>query len=105
METTAFSPGVQAYMARGAQMMAAEATQRATMRGKKFDTIAVHGIYNMEAALANQGSKRVGHGFFALAFGVFGHSDIGAGGVVPQRSEIAVHGVAPVKMGVRVRNT
>ena len=26
------------------------------MRTKKFDTIAVHGLYNMEAALANQGS-------------------------------------------------
>ena len=44
METTAFSPGVQAYMTRGAQMMEAAARQRAIMRGKKFDTIAVHGL-------------------------------------------------------------
>ncbi len=29
---------------------------RAAMRGKRFDTIAVHGIYSMEEALANQGS-------------------------------------------------
>jgi len=37
---------------------AAEAEARAieTARRKRFDTIAVHGIYNMEAALANQGS-------------------------------------------------
>ena len=66
METTAFSPGVQAYMARGAQMMEAAASQRAIMRGKKFDTIAVHGLYNMEAALANQGSI-IEPGYFATS--------------------------------------
>ncbi len=48
--------GVAEYVARGEAMAAAEARQRAVMRTKKFDTIAVHGIYNMEAALANQGS-------------------------------------------------
>ncbi len=56
METITYSPGVQEYMRRGEAMSAAEAAQRAVMRGKRFDTIAVHGIYNMEAALANQGS-------------------------------------------------
>jgi O-acetylhomoserine/O-acetylserine sulfhydrylase-like pyridoxal-dependent enzyme len=44
------------YVARGQAMGAAEAAQRAIMRKKKFDTIAVHGLYGMEAALANQGS-------------------------------------------------
>lgn len=51
-----YSEGVQEYIARGETMMQAEAQQRAIMRQKKFDTIAVHGLYNMEAALANQGS-------------------------------------------------
>jgi O-acetylhomoserine/O-acetylserine sulfhydrylase-like pyridoxal-dependent enzyme len=56
MTTTTDSSGVQAYIARGAQMMEAAARQRARMRTKRFDTIAVHGLYNMETALANQGS-------------------------------------------------
>ena len=50
------SDGVAAYVARGQAMAEAEANRRAIMRTKKFDTIAVHGIYDMEAALANQGS-------------------------------------------------
>jgi len=48
--------GVAEYVDRGEAMAAAEATQRAVMRTKRFDTIAVHGVYGMEAALANQGS-------------------------------------------------
>lgn len=48
--------GVGDYVARGEAMAAAEANRRSIMRTKKFDTIAVHGIYDMEAALANQGS-------------------------------------------------
>ncbi len=48
--------GVAEYVARGQALNAAEAAQRAVMRRKKFDTIAVHGLYGMEAALANQGS-------------------------------------------------
>lgn len=47
---------VEDYVRRGEKMTAAEAHQRQVMRRKRFDTIAVHGIYNMEAALANQGS-------------------------------------------------
>ncbi|HAJ37270.1 MAG TPA: O-acetylhomoserine aminocarboxypropyltransferase/cysteine synthase [Chloroflexi bacterium] len=66
METTTLSPGLQAYIARGAQMMAATAQQRAVMRRKRFDTIAVHGLYNMEAALANQGSI-IEPGYFATS--------------------------------------
>lgn len=48
--------GVAKYVARGEAMAGAEAHRRSVMRTKKFDTIAVHGIYDMEAALANQGS-------------------------------------------------
>jgi O-acetylhomoserine/O-acetylserine sulfhydrylase-like pyridoxal-dependent enzyme len=48
--------GVSEYVARGEAMAGAEAHRRSVMRTKKFDTIAVHGIYDMEAALANQGS-------------------------------------------------
>ncbi len=51
-----YSDGVAEYVARGEAMSAAEAHRRSVMRTKKFDTIAVHGIYDMEAALANQGS-------------------------------------------------
>jgi O-acetylhomoserine/O-acetylserine sulfhydrylase-like pyridoxal-dependent enzyme len=50
------SNGVAEYVARGEAMAGAEAHRRSVMRTKKFDTIAVHGIYDMEAALANQGS-------------------------------------------------
>ena len=66
METAIESVGVQAYVARGAEMMEAAARQRAVMRGKCFDTIAVHGLYNMEAALANQGSI-IEPGYFATS--------------------------------------
>lgn len=66
METTTYSPGVQAYMVRGAQMLEATARQRAVMRSKRFDTIAVHGLYNMETALANQGSI-IEPGYFATS--------------------------------------
>jgi O-acetylhomoserine/O-acetylserine sulfhydrylase-like pyridoxal-dependent enzyme len=48
--------GVAEYVERGAAMAAAAAARRSEMRTKRFDTIAVHGLYDMEAALANQGS-------------------------------------------------
>ncbi len=48
--------GVESYVRRGQEMAAATERQRVIMAGRKFDTIAVHGVYNMEAALANQGS-------------------------------------------------
>lgn len=50
------SHGVDEYVARGEAMARAENRRREIMRTKKFDSIAVHGIYDMEAALANQGS-------------------------------------------------
>lgn len=51
-----FSPGVRRYVERGFEQSEAAAARRQKMRGMKFDTIAVHGGYGMEAALANQGS-------------------------------------------------
>ncbi|MBC8258528.1 MAG: O-acetylhomoserine aminocarboxypropyltransferase/cysteine synthase [SAR324 cluster bacterium] len=56
MTETQLSPEVLAFVKRGEQMQASASASRKTMQKKKFDTIAVHGIYNMEAALANQGS-------------------------------------------------
>jgi O-acetylhomoserine/O-acetylserine sulfhydrylase-like pyridoxal-dependent enzyme len=50
------STGVQAYVERGARMTAALEARRGEMRRKRFDTIAVHGVYDMNAALNNQGS-------------------------------------------------
>ncbi|MCG3211356.1 MAG: L-methionine gamma-lyase [Anaerolineae bacterium] len=50
------STGVQHYIDQGQAMLAGLAAHRAAMRGKKFDTIAVHGLYGMQAALGNQGS-------------------------------------------------
>ncbi len=51
-----YPPGIQAYIQQGRQMMEREQNQRSIMRRKKFDTIAVHGLYDMQNALANQGS-------------------------------------------------
>ncbi len=48
--------GLTAWVARGEEVAAAEERERARMRGMRFDTIAVHGIYSAEAALENQGS-------------------------------------------------
>ena len=56
MSDTTYSSGVQAYIEQGEAMAADMAAHRATMRQKKFDTIAVHGLYGMQAAMANQGS-------------------------------------------------
>lgn len=50
------TPGVRRVVERGALEAAAEAERRAAMRRMRFDTIAVHGIYGMAAAMANQGS-------------------------------------------------
>ncbi len=59
-------PGVEMYVQRGAQMIAAEAAERSRMRQMKFDTIAVRGIYGLQAALANQGSLQE-PGYFSPA--------------------------------------
>ncbi len=56
MSDSGFSKGVQGYISQGKELSSREDSERARMRRKKFDTIAVHGIYGMEAALANQGS-------------------------------------------------
>ena len=50
------SAGVEKYVAQGESMTAAAAQRREIVRSKRFDSIAVHGMYDMEAALSNQGS-------------------------------------------------
>lgn len=49
-------PGVRAVYEAGQKQLAADAAARAEARGKRFDTIAVHGIYNHATALASAGS-------------------------------------------------
>ncbi len=66
MNESTFPPGVQKYIKKGQTMTAAQTAHRARMRQMKFDTIAVHGMYGMEAALANQGSI-VEPGYFSSA--------------------------------------
>ncbi len=56
MEQTTYAPGVQARIDQGAQATEQMMRHRAAMRGKKFETIAVHGVYGMASALNNQGS-------------------------------------------------
>ena len=53
---SSYSEGVKKYIRRGETMEAAAAAERAMMRRMKFDTIAVRGLYGLEAAKANQGS-------------------------------------------------
>jgi O-acetylhomoserine/O-acetylserine sulfhydrylase-like pyridoxal-dependent enzyme len=48
--------GLDAWIARGQQVAQQEADARARARTRRFDTIAVHGLYNHVAAAANQGS-------------------------------------------------
>ena len=48
--------GLDAWIARGQEVAEQEAAARATARTRRFDTIAVHGLYNHVAAAANQGS-------------------------------------------------
>lgn len=48
--------GVQKYVEQGKQMVEHEKKRRQEMRQKKFDTIAVHGLYGIQEALENQGS-------------------------------------------------
>ena len=49
-------PDVRAAVEQGARWLEAQAAQRALVRRRRFDSIAIHGIYGMEAALANGGS-------------------------------------------------
>jgi O-acetylhomoserine/O-acetylserine sulfhydrylase-like pyridoxal-dependent enzyme len=48
--------GVQAWETIGAHLAQREDDRRDAMRAMRFDTIAVHGVYDAQAALANQGS-------------------------------------------------
>jgi len=51
-----YSPGVRRYVEQGRQQLAAAAAGRQRLRGMKFDTLAVHGCYGMDAARENRGS-------------------------------------------------
>jgi O-acetylhomoserine/O-acetylserine sulfhydrylase-like pyridoxal-dependent enzyme len=53
---TTISPGVQEYVNRGVKATHDRAEATAEMRSKRFDTIAVHGLYGAREAMANQGS-------------------------------------------------
>ncbi len=55
-EGTMTVPGVAAWVAVGQERARAEAARRDEMRRMRFDTIAVHGVYDAQAALENQGS-------------------------------------------------
>ncbi len=55
-ERSEHSAGVQAYIARGQGTIARRQETAARMRGMKFDTIAVHGVYDLLEAAGNQGS-------------------------------------------------
>lgn len=50
------SKGIDAYVREGQKQGLALLKRRKEMAAKKFDTIAVHGIYSMQEAFANQGS-------------------------------------------------
>ena len=60
MSTTETAPtrsaGVAGCVERGLERLRQEQARRDEMRRMRFDTIAVHGIYDAQAALANQGS-------------------------------------------------
>jgi len=49
-------PGLEAWIARGKEMAEQEERARAVARTRRFDTIAVHGLYDHLAAAANQGA-------------------------------------------------
>lgn len=50
------SPGVRAAHERGLARLEREAALRSVVRARRFDSIAVHGMYGMAAALENNGS-------------------------------------------------
>lgn len=53
---TEITRGVAAWETIGAHLAEREGERRDVMRRMRFDTIAVHGVYDAQAALANQGS-------------------------------------------------
>jgi hypothetical protein len=50
------SPGVRVAHARGIARLEEEVARRAVVRGRRFDSIAVHGMYGTAAALESSGS-------------------------------------------------
>ncbi len=56
MSDLCHSEGVERYVEQGKAMLEDAARHRSDMRSKKFDTIAVHGLYGLEASLQNRGS-------------------------------------------------
>ncbi|TKH07524.1 hypothetical protein FC682_00310 [Peribacillus simplex] len=54
--TNLLTSGVKKYAEIGEQMVQHEKKRRQEMRQKKFDTIAVHGLYGIQEAFENQGS-------------------------------------------------
>jgi O-acetylhomoserine/O-acetylserine sulfhydrylase-like pyridoxal-dependent enzyme len=56
LAATGTTPGMAAWETIGAHIAEREGERRDVMRHMKFDTIAVHGVYDAQAALANQGS-------------------------------------------------
>ncbi|MBU1187136.1 MAG: PLP-dependent transferase [Acidobacteria bacterium] len=52
-DDTSYSPGVQKYIEEAKKNIARQEAHRAVMKTKKFDTIAVHGLYSVEEALNN----------------------------------------------------
>jgi O-acetylhomoserine/O-acetylserine sulfhydrylase-like pyridoxal-dependent enzyme len=50
------TPSVESYSAEGLELMQLTSRQRQTVSQRKFDTVAVHGMYSLEEALKNQGS-------------------------------------------------
>ena len=55
-DTDPVAPGLEAWIARGREVAGREDRARATARRRRFDTIAVHGLYDHLAAADNQGA-------------------------------------------------
>lgn len=69
-----YSPGVQAYHRRGQEMVARWNQRYEEMASKRFDTIAVHGLYSMEEAL-EKGYGSITEPLFATTSQVFQDAD------------------------------
>ncbi len=56
MTAATTTSGLETWIERGREEVASEAERRKRARSRRFDTIAVHGMYDHVAAMANQGS-------------------------------------------------
>ena len=56
MTATTANPGLETWIERGREVVESGAERRKRARSRRFDTIAVHGMYDHVAAMANQGS-------------------------------------------------